>query len=110
MKVVTSQEVVHPRVILTQTRSQVLYSISEFLNANGINNKIHTQKLKAYKNGERSDLHIYKREHIQKFLGNILPYLIVKKTIAQDALRTMKLFPVTDIRKKEARRRKSLAN
>jgi|SRR5579859_1609701 len=75
---------------VSQKRPKVIYRIQEFLALNGIESVIYIQKSSQHvlriKQGKR-------KENAIKFLNLIFPFLVCKRTVVQDFLRFMKIFP-----------------
>lgn len=83
------------RAIITQCYLPVLVVIEAFLLHHGINCRYYLHKRHSKEHRDAYDLVISaKRENMKKFLHGKFPYLYVKKTEVQDALRAMQLFPV----------------
>jgi len=72
---------------IAQNDITVLQRIMEFLNMAGIVSGMEKP------NGKCNSLRITRRDSVTKFLKFVMPFVIVKKLIAQDTLRFLKLFP-----------------
>jgi len=71
---------------------EVITAMNAFLNENGIRaSKIIVHRQKPYL--DRYNLCINNRAGVGRLLTSVMPYLWVKRVEAQDALRSMKLFP-----------------
>jgi hypothetical protein len=79
---------------MVQVERKVLDDIAEFLAAHGIASTIRTELRNnpKWRTCYRLDIK-GRRESVCDFLRSMLPFLIVKKVIAQDCLRYAKLFP-----------------
>jgi intein/homing endonuclease len=78
-----------------QKQIDVLYRIQEFLKTHGIESTIATRRARKTNFlviGSESHLQLNSIEML-KLLPKLLPYLIVKKTVAQDFLRYKRIFP-----------------
>ena len=79
---------------IAQKDPTVLYKIGDFLRANGITCNIYEEVRKNTPQYRKYwNLKVQQRESMERFIPKIFPYLIVKKVIAQDIMRFMKLFP-----------------
>ena len=86
-------------VALSQSGSPgkiLLEEIRSFIRGYGIRSAIQSKKPKKGELAKKimHSLRLGQRESVCKFLTNVIPYLHMKKTPAQDALRTFKLFPL----------------
>lgn len=93
---ISQQDTMSWAVWIGQANRQVLLNIHEFLRSQGIISIVYDKTCKSrLSNDPQHRLRVSaKRENVRKFLEGILPYLEVKRTAAQDALRCMKLFPL----------------
>jgi len=85
---------------LYQSKADVLYRIQEFLTEHGIKSTIATRKARKtnfFVISSESHLQLNSIEML-KLLPRLLPFLIVKKTLAQDFIRYKRLFPPMDAR------------
>jgi len=86
----------YPRTSLVQTGErgrQLLTEIQDFC----ANHNIRTCLVKGKKHKEHYTqgwyLSVNAKDDVKRFLENIVPYLRIKRTEAQDVLRTLKIFP-----------------
>jgi hypothetical protein len=81
---------------LYQRDPKPLNEIAAWLNKHGIYCTVRCRKTPRVTNflviHQESSLNINRYRDMRKFIEGVMPYLIVKKTIAQDVLRYMKLF------------------
>ena len=95
---------------------RALQQMQEFLHDEGVTSGIYYHKpykeRKVYSKQEIWELAFGSRDSIVRFLERILPYLTVKKSEAQDALRMFQLYPkvskeMLSVQIKEARQRRN---
>lgn len=83
------------RVAIPQTNKQVLQEIQRFLHGVGIRTSLSTYPMRSNKLAKKPIwvLNSSTRESVVLFLRATLPFLRVKKVVAQDILRYAKLYP-----------------
>lgn len=82
-----------PRFQITQKPVQVLEKIKEFLKTqHNIQSGIYVHKPGKNRGEDNHVLAIQKTKDVVYVLKHIFPYLIVKKTVAQDVLRYYKIY------------------
>jgi len=82
-------------VTMVQLVRRPLDCIAEFLRLNGIESSISRQKPSVRQARGMWQWRIHGSKRVLTFLARCLPYLIVKKVLAQDTMRFRKIFPVT---------------
>ena len=83
-----------PAVTMTQTNEVVLRKIQGFLGTVGIKSSMYGYK--PYRSSTHNfvwKLSIRSKESTEKFLHGVIPYLCVKKVVAQDVQRFVQLYP-----------------
>jgi hypothetical protein len=71
----------------------ILYKIKEFLAVNGIHSLLRMQSKETERHQTSYALLISGKTPLLSFLSAIFPYLCVKRTQAQDAIRFLRLYP-----------------
>ena len=83
-------------VRIVQTETNVLNRIAKFLEEHNIESHLyHSYKASQYKKANKDlwCLQLTGESNVNQFLAGVLPFLIVKKPLAQDIIRFFKIYP-----------------
>jgi hypothetical protein len=75
----------------------MLQLVNDFLHRQiGVSGEIYSRKNPVAGNKDIHALYFFKREEVKDLLSKLMPYLIIKKVVAQDSLRMLKLYRKLD--------------